>query len=266
MESLLYREDGQWLAGRPVARNTYLERRGAQRSIALKLHGRDLILWHPDNTITLDSCGWTSHTSRSRLNDWLPLDSGNGRFARIEVDNGYWVVAFTSHNNSDIPIDNVNFHDGMIIDMATLTEFTPRYDRTEDEKWNAHIDSLIASWEEEWPKKIQPGMGIWQLDKGGSVLCPSTYQEMKDTLLGILTEPYYPQMLMNGLQRYRVAQDPYRLVRTGVSPADQRPLKDALRKFFRGYLYQGWHVRRTMRFFNRDGTSQIDRFGRVKVK
>lgn len=262
IEGLLYRQDGQWLAGRPVARNTYLERRGTQRSIALKLHGQDLILWHPDNTVTLDSCGWTSHTSRSRMNEWLPLDSGNGRFARVEIDNGYWVVNFTSHGNNDL-IDVVNFHDGMIIDMATLTEFTPKYDRTEHEIWNQGIDRLIEAWENDWPNKVKSGMGLWDVPQQG-IFNPRTYQDMRDQLYGILCEHSYPSALMNALNRYRIVQDPYRLVKKGASIPEQRPLKDALRKLFRGYLYEGWHVRRTIRFFDRDGNSTIDQYGRVR--
>lgn len=55
---------------RKVANNTYAERRGD--SIALKLHDTDVVTYHPDGSITLDTGGWFTVTTKDRMNNAIP--------------------------------------------------------------------------------------------------------------------------------------------------------------------------------------------------
>lgn len=61
---------------RKVANNTYLERRD-EWSIALRLHATDVVTFRP-GTITLDSGGWRTVTTKNRMNYALPVFSEKG--------------------------------------------------------------------------------------------------------------------------------------------------------------------------------------------
>src|SRR5665213_3455922 len=58
---------GRCKDSRKVANHTYLKRRG--EDIALQLHQTDVVTMHPDGSITLDSGGWRTLTTKARIND-----------------------------------------------------------------------------------------------------------------------------------------------------------------------------------------------------
>lgn len=64
-----------WLTGRnresrKIARNTYLQRRG--EDIAVMFHATDVVTYHPDGTITLDSGDWLTMSTRDRQDTFTP--------------------------------------------------------------------------------------------------------------------------------------------------------------------------------------------------
>lgn len=61
---------------RKIANNTYLERRD-DSTIALRLHATDVVTFRP-GTITLDSGGWRTVTTKNRINYALPVWSKAG--------------------------------------------------------------------------------------------------------------------------------------------------------------------------------------------
>ena len=56
---------------RRIANNTYLERR-ANSDIAVKLHRTDVLTYHADGSVTLNSGGWQTYTTKARMNAYLP--------------------------------------------------------------------------------------------------------------------------------------------------------------------------------------------------
>lgn len=60
---------------RKVANNTYAERRGDD--IALRLHQTDVVTFHPDGSITLNTGGWYTVTTKDRMNNALPKGTWN---------------------------------------------------------------------------------------------------------------------------------------------------------------------------------------------
>ncbi len=58
-------------ARRKVANNTYLNRRD-DKTIAVTLHSTDVVTAHEDGTLTLNSGGWRTITTKDRINAWLP--------------------------------------------------------------------------------------------------------------------------------------------------------------------------------------------------
>lgn len=68
---------------RKIANNTYLERRGDD--IAVRLHSTDVVTVSRDDTVTLDSGGWLTVTTKERMNRFGPV--------YVYSDKGIWYVS-----------------------------------------------------------------------------------------------------------------------------------------------------------------------------
>lgn len=58
-------------AARLVANNT-LEWFGADGARRIRLHETDVLTFHPNGALTIDTGGWNTHTTRARLREFLP--------------------------------------------------------------------------------------------------------------------------------------------------------------------------------------------------
>ena len=70
---------------RPVANNTYLHEVGGE--IALRLHATDVVVYHEDGSVTLNSGGWRTVTTKDRISAALgdfPVSVGS--------DKGEWFI------------------------------------------------------------------------------------------------------------------------------------------------------------------------------
>ncbi len=257
MESLLYREDGKWVSGRKVARNTYLERRGGLSGIALKLHNTDILLWRTDNTVELSSGGWLTTTTRGRINEWLPKETGTGRMAQVWSDRGYWMVSFKSHEDRakgnrhvSLPeLDTVPYHDGLTIDLATLTEFSPRYDDSEDRAWNSLVDKNLVVY-------LRDVKGVDTTRVNAPRKDIEEARRVLGGVLGVYDDQIKPEKLPPGfflemLRQYGIRSNTHLYTprrapggNVEMSESTLRLFKDDLRKLFRGVLYHGYHARR----------------------
>lgn len=70
---------------RKIANNTYCQRR-EDGSIAIKLHATDVVTYHADGTVTLNSGGYETVTTKDRFNNFGP--SG----IAVYSDKGRWTV------------------------------------------------------------------------------------------------------------------------------------------------------------------------------
>lgn len=70
---------------RKLANNTYLERR-AENAIAVRLHSTDILTYHADDSVTLNSGGWRTVTTKARMNDYI------GHGLRISQERGQWYI------------------------------------------------------------------------------------------------------------------------------------------------------------------------------
>lgn len=68
---------------RKVGNNTYLERIDSQ-TVGVRLHGTHVVTIHADGRYTLNSGGWRTATTKSRINDYAP--------ARLSQRRGEWFV------------------------------------------------------------------------------------------------------------------------------------------------------------------------------
>jgi hypothetical protein len=69
---------------RKLENNTYLEVRDAN-TIAVKLHATDVVTYRSDGSVTLNSGGWRTVTTKDRLNKYSPV--------RIWTERGVWYVS-----------------------------------------------------------------------------------------------------------------------------------------------------------------------------
>lgn len=91
---------------RKVANNTYVQRRPEGR-IAVKLHQTDVLMFSPNGRIELDSGGWTTPTTKERINRYLP-----GGYSLVQ-ERGVWYLLDLTHGADD-PVSHT-FKDGMVI-------------------------------------------------------------------------------------------------------------------------------------------------------
>ena len=96
--------------GKPVANNTRLFRRGPD-VIALRLHQTDVVTFHADGRVTLDSGGWRTMTTKDRMN-YSPLT--------VFSDKGEWLVK--SPGSDAVPyFDGITFaDDGSVLWLGKL--------------------------------------------------------------------------------------------------------------------------------------------------
>jgi hypothetical protein len=87
---------------RKVSHNTYAERQ-ADGSIGIRLHSTVILTFHSDETMTLNSGGWRTVTTKDRLNSILPAPLG------VSSDHGVWTVSRRGDNPSTVS----EFYDGM---------------------------------------------------------------------------------------------------------------------------------------------------------
>lgn len=57
---------------RKLANNTWAERRELG-AIAIRLHNTDILTFNPDGSIVCQTGGWKTHTTKDRLNEYLPV-------------------------------------------------------------------------------------------------------------------------------------------------------------------------------------------------
>lgn len=82
-------------AGKPLANNTRLERRGPD-AFAVRLHSTDILTIERGGAYTYDSGGWRTATTKDRMNEYGPL--------RIYQHRGEWFVITPGNiGNPDAP-------------------------------------------------------------------------------------------------------------------------------------------------------------------
>jgi hypothetical protein len=98
---------GRDKAQRTIATHTRLARRGPH-DIAVQYHATDVVTYHQDGTVTLNTGGYETVTTKRRINDYTPR--GLSVFAR----NFAWFVVIDYDWSDPVP-----FVDGMTFDPAT---------------------------------------------------------------------------------------------------------------------------------------------------
>jgi len=103
-KALIDRRSGQGHPRAKLHKNVYLESR-SDGKIAVKYHGTDIIVYHPDGKIELDNGGWRTSSTKRNLNMYSPF--------HVYQEKGVWYV----NKGPDFHDEGiVEFERGMILD------------------------------------------------------------------------------------------------------------------------------------------------------
>ena len=86
---------------RKVGNNTWLERRD-NGAIALKLHATDILTYKPSGEIVVDTNGYTTVTTKARINEHLP----DPYYLYQKQFIWYWNEDDSEYSDGDIVISN----------------------------------------------------------------------------------------------------------------------------------------------------------------
>jgi hypothetical protein len=129
--------------GKPIGNNTRLLPRPGDR-LAIRLHDTDIITYDPQGCVTLHSGGWRTRTTKSRINEFLPL-------GRIEQARGVWTWAYSNREHL--------YRDGMTITpdghADTPTTTGPEADKTV--KQNARLRRRVRDYSRLFVQQLRAG-------------------------------------------------------------------------------------------------------------
>ena len=110
---------GRCAKSRKVANHTYLVRRG--NDIALQLHSTDVVTLHPDGSITLNSGGWQTVTTKARINGMFEYGTIPG-WGYVHQRQGIWYMHDGSLFYDGVTIDA----DGKVVNPRPVTDYELR--------------------------------------------------------------------------------------------------------------------------------------------
>lgn len=209
---------------RKLANNTYLERRG--QNIAVRLHSTDIATFRPDGSVTLDSGGWRTVTTKARMNEFADWP-GSQRYNRIWSDRGVWYLGVNDRTVAFA--DGITIHrNGRITGEAEDPKGIMRLKRQISRYAHAYINALMSG---ELPA---PGAGdCWfcamtitspKKDKGKGL--GEAYHDTEHLTSHMQEKYYVPALLMRAVKRFpvsRVAEGVLAELWGGNNPMDAYP-------------------------------------------
>ena len=178
---------GRNKSNRPIENNTRVVRLSDDR-IAIRLHDTDVVVFDKDGSVTLDSGGWLTVTTKARMNEYL------GDRGHVYSNRGKWFVTKSGWEGG------VRYFDGIRI-AADGTILNPPDPALEQRKAEAEtkMRKRINAFVDAYMKELAEGMPV---PGGGDCWgCSLMGDRDNDHLLSHLTERYYvPTMLWNAMK------------------------------------------------------------------
>lgn len=220
---------------RKVANNTYVVAR--ENAVSVRLHNTDVVTFHRDGTITLNSGGWRTVTTKARINDAL------GRTGYVSQDKSVWHYLPHGIGWQD-KAEWVPFSDGMTVDGTTGKVLSGMEAGKAREILSGKLDKLLRKYVKGFVDHVTEN-GIADPGAGDCWYCLMHTQEGKslgdatgnvDHLLSHFEEAYYvPALLWNAVKerylhptgqavtwQYRIQKD-----------REARVIRDVLNTYFR---------------------------------
>lgn len=178
---------------RKLANNTYLNPH-EDGTIGVRLHKTDVIVFHPDGSITLDSGGWRTVTTKDRMTRFLPSPW------MVHSDKGVWYLCKGRPWMEDAVstfafADGITIQNGDVIGAGPIPLVTTRLRKRVREYAKAYIAAMVSG---EVP---MPGNGDCWFCLFGT---PGT-----DHYLSHISEEeryYVPSLLAKAMERFPVSE------------------------------------------------------------
>lgn len=227
-------KNGNAVPMRVLANNT----RGVRNdddSIGVVLHQTEVLRFHPDGTVTINTGGWATATTKDRINAFLPAP------LQVVSDKGQWYVR---NYRQDA---RVLFYDGMVVDPDSpdiVVEQGARDSKRAEKiaegnvKMNRLIDSFLA-------RHLTPEnlVRVMENTGGDCWTCKGMLGEVdRDHLFDHLREGYFMgSMVLNAISHkgYRNPGFIYESILRSAEDGDLSDSKRLLRTYLRHHLLQG---------------------------
>jgi hypothetical protein len=220
---------------RKVANNTWLERR-PNGDIGVRLHETDVVTYSPDGSITLDTGGWFTVTTKARINEFTPFVVGSNR--------GEWYVCTPGDWDNTVPFRNhMTWHPDTESWSGIPSAEQLVADRAERKALDAKIKAFVAGIT---PERI---IHAWENTGGDCLVCRIDLPGHDDHLLSHVEEDYFHASLVHLMLRERQMNNPAFHMQMIYADAQRGEvskvwLTDPLRKFLRKHLTTGVAVAR----------------------
>lgn len=229
-----YIDEGRDPDRRKLDNNTYAERRDGG-AVAVRLHDTDVVTYNADGTVTFDTGGWFTMTTKERMNYFGP--SG----WVIGSDRGTW---YFGHGYQDK--DRVRYFDGITVNPDTgqivNPQDAPDFDRIDAERKRLRklIKGYVSGLTAEVARKVLTDTG------GDCWFCSMRLTDGStsewggpDHLIGHLEEKYYMGSLIFNAYRARGYGDPSFVLSMDYRNIDKSGIKrvrENVAKYFRKNL------------------------------
>lgn len=225
-------------AGKPIANNTRLYRRGDD-CYAIRLHETDIITLWADGRVTLDTGGWQTVTTKARINEYGPV--------RVWSDKGIWYCKHSpTYDGGDWTKGALPFFDGITFDAdgecvngPTEREWARYLDdrKAMDARIKSYVSAFIRTLKHDG-MPMPSGGDCW----GCAMFEPAGMGDA-DHLLQHLEEAYYVPSLAINAMRAKGYQDAGIYFMLGMDPDNGR---------MGGNRVEGTMVRRALLAYLRD--------------
>lgn len=188
---------GRSKVARPIENNTRVVSRG--EDFAVQLHDTDVVTFHKDGSVTLDSGGWLTVTTKDRMNRYL------GDRGRIGSDRGVWFVYNRSWEKRTRYFDGIR----IALDGTILNPPDPKIEARKREA-EVKMRKRIERYLDGYMKKLAEGMPVpsggdcWDcafVTDDGRSMGDLHDDQIHGHLFSHMTERYYvPALIWNAMK------------------------------------------------------------------
>lgn len=218
-----------------VANNTYLV--PVEGGIAVKLHQTNVVTFHSDGNVTLNSGGWRTVTTKERINRYSP--------ARVYSEGGVWFVYYKDDYGSqtyqpdDCTDHRATFFDGITVDSKGI----PLVKDSGEEVLAAkrRLDRMIRRYINGYASHVLERGNIEAPGLGDCLMCQAGHPENENPLglehlISHMEEGYYvPSLLWAAIRsrRYTNSSVVWQMTDSAVERGDASAVKRNLSAYFR---------------------------------
>lgn len=233
-------------AGKPLPGvATRLFKRG--ENYAIRYHETDIVTIHPNNSVTLNSGGWRTMTTKAKMNEYAPCG--------ISQANGVWYITYKNRKFKNWNGTEPYWKDGgLFIDGITVSRYGKpvngknRPSQNEYEKMKRKVDRMVSKYIKGFIQHITEH-GLDDPSGGDCWLCM-----MHDADTGKRIDPHEPHYLDHFKERYYVPS----LLANAIMERNYKDpgviwhwIKGKIKRIQEGHNEDLWHARNALQLFFR---------------